>query len=182
MIFSFRTNRSKCLSLIVICGLLFSLNASRVQAQKSEESSGSSTVEWYSMQQAQQLAKKHGKKVMVFAETSWCVYCKKMHEEVFPRQVVVDSLMAYFYPVRINIESDRVMRYNGQKMTQRQFAISTRMQATPTMFFIDEDGNKLGAQPGFMPAETFSHLLGFVGSEAFKKMEFKKYLKLHEAN
>lgn len=129
------------------------------------------------MQEAQQKAKMNGKKVLIFAEASWCMYCKKMLEEVFPKPAVVDSMTTYFYPVRVDIESDKQMIYNGKKITQRKFAQNSDMQATPTYFFLDEDGKKLGAQPGFIPAETFSRLLGFVGSGAFQQMEFKTYLK-----
>lgn len=172
--------RSKCLVLILLLGFCSSWVAPPVVRAQETDATAADAIQWYSMEEAQKLAAQNGKKVMVFAETSWCVYCKKMHEEVFPKQAVIDSMNAYFYPVRIDIESNRAMRYNGKQLTQRQFAISTRMQATPTMFFIDGDGEKLGAQPGFMPAQTFSRLLGFVGSEAFREMEFKKYLKMHE--
>jgi thioredoxin-related protein len=138
-----------------------------------------SKIDWHSMQKAQQMAREKAKKVLVFADASWCTYCKKMKKEVFPEQAVVDSMNAYFYAVRVDIESDKSMIFDGEEMTQRQFAQSTGTQATPTFFFMGQNGEKLGAQPGFIPAETFSRLLGFIGSDAFEDMEFKAYLKQH---
>ncbi len=138
-----------------------------------------SKISWYSMQEAQQMAREKAKKVLVFADASWCTYCKKMKKEVFPQQAVIDSMNAYFYAVRVDIESDERMVYNGEEITQQQFARKTGTQATPTFFFIGQNGENLGAQPGFIPADTFSQLLGFIGSDAFEEIEFKTYLKQH---
>ena len=139
------------------------------------------SIQWYSMQEAQQLAKNHHKKVFIYAEASWCVYCKKMEKEVFPKQGVIDSLKAYYFPVKIDIESDQMMTFNGQQMTQQQFARSYRIRATPTFFFLDRQGKVLGMQPGFIPAHTFSILLSYVGSGAFQQIAFENYLNRHEA-
>jgi len=136
-------------------------------------------IQWYSMTEAQDLAKKNNKKVFIYAEASWCVYCKKMEKKVFPQQAVIDSLMAYYYPVNIDIESEEMMEYNGQQMTQQQFARNYRIRATPTFFFFDKTGKVLGMQPGFIPAETFRILLSYVGSGAFQNMNFEDYLSQH---
>jgi thioredoxin-related protein len=53
------------------------------------------------------------------------------------------------------------------------------VRATPTTFFVDKEGNILGGQPGFLSVQTFSNLLGFVGSGAFQKMDFKLYVQQH---
>ncbi len=143
------------------------------------QATAQSSIQWYSMEDAQQLASENGKKVLIFAEATWCVYCKKMDQEVFTQKAVIDSMNVYFYPVRVDIESNSPMKYNNRTVTGREFARNNQVQATPTFFFMDKNGKKLGAQPGFIPAQTFSRLLGFVGSDAFKKMGFRKYLKQH---
>lgn len=142
-----------------------------------DNSRAQSGIHWYSMKEAQQLADKNGKKVLIFAQASWCIYCKKMKEEVFTQQAVIDSMNTYFYAVSVDIESNDPMIYNGRKMTGAEFARDNQVRATPTFIFLNKNGKKLGAQPSFIPAQTFSRLLGFVGSDAFKKMEFKNYLK-----
>lgn len=137
------------------------------------------SIQWQDMQEAQKMAEANGKKVLIYAEASWCVYCKKMDKKVFPDQAVIDSMETYFYPVRLDIESDKQILVNGQKMTQQQFARTHRVRATPTIFFMDKDGTILGSQPGFIPADTFSKLLAYVGSDSYKTTEFKNYLKNH---
>ncbi len=136
-------------------------------------------INWYTMQQAQKLARENQKKVLIYAGASWCVYCQKMNQEVFPEQRVIDSLTTYYYGVKVDIESRRPMIFNGTRMTQFQFARKHNIRATPTFFFVNSNGEIIGAQPGFIPADTFSHLLGYIGSDSYKKMEFGSYLKKH---
>lgn len=138
------------------------------------------SIRWYTMKEAQKLAREHDKKVFVFNEASWCIYCKKMEKKVFPKQGVIDSMKTYYFPVKVDIESDQMMEFNGQKMTQQQFAHSFKIRATPTILFIDNEGKVLGMQPGYIPANTFRVLLSFVGSGAFQETGFKQYRNRHE--
>ncbi len=140
---------------------------------------GQNEIVWYPMQKAQQLAGQHNKKVLIYAGTSRCIYCQKMDQEVFPHQQVIDSLNTYFYGVRLSINAQRPIIFNGQKTTGFQFAREHRVHATPMFFFLNSSGEIIGAQPGFIPADTFSQLLGYIGSDVYKKMEFGKYLKKH---
>lgn len=132
-------------------------------------------ITWYPMEEAQQLAAENEKKVLIFAEAEWCTYCKKMYKEVFPKQSVQDSLKKYYYPVKVDIESDEEIVFNERTTTGRQFAREHRITGTPTTFFVESDGNILGIQPGFIPANIFEKLLAYVGSDAHREMEFEEY-------
>lgn len=143
----------------------------------SGSTSNRADITWYSFQKAQQLAGENDKKVLVYAEAVWCTYCKKMENEVFPRQKVIDTIAEYYYPVRVDIESDKELVFNDQTMTGSQFAQKYRVSGTPTFFFIDKKGEILGAQPGFIPHDVFTELLAFVGSDAHKRVSFDDYRK-----
>lgn len=136
----------------------------------------SQPIEWISLEKAQEKASQQDKKVFIYAEAEWCGYCKKMNQEVFPQESVADSLQKYFFPVRIDIESNKKTILNGEEFTQQMLAQKFRVTATPTMIFLDSEGEVLGGQPGFMRAEVFDKLLSYVGSELFKELEFKDYL------
>lgn len=140
--------------------------------KKVQEANG---ITWYSMKEAQHLATENNKKVLVYAEAVWCTYCKKMENEVFPKQEVIDSIARYYYPVRIDIESDKKHVFNEETLTGSQFARKYRVQGTPTFFFIDRKGKILGAQPGYIPPDVFTDLLSFVGSDAHKRISFEEY-------
>lgn len=158
----------KRLTLILILPLLV-LIAAFDSYQKYDE------ITWYTLKEAQKLARENDKKVLVYAEAVWCTYCKKMEREVFPRKEIIESMEKYYYPVRVDIESDKKMEFNGEAITGSQFAQKYRVQGTPTIFFIDKEGQILGTQPGFIPAETFSILLSFVGSDAHQEISFGEY-------
>lgn len=132
-------------------------------------------IDWYSMEQAQRLAAEENKKIMVYAEASWCTYCNKMEKEVFPEQEVQEVISTYFYPVRVDIESDHIINYNNKEMTEQEFSGSMRVAATPTFIFIDGEGNVLGTQPGYMPPDIFKALLTYVGSDAFSRVKFDHF-------
>ncbi|HYW34133.1 MAG TPA: thioredoxin fold domain-containing protein [Balneolaceae bacterium] len=141
-----------------------------------------SSITWRSMNQAQKLAHKNKKKVLVFVKTRWSVFCKKMEKDVFPRHAVIDSIDNYFYAVKLNITSHEPMMFNGKKTTPQQFAKQNHIQATPSIVFISEDGKKLGTQPGLISPKKFSRLLGFIGSGAYQKMDFQTYLERYVLN
>lgn len=131
------------------------------------------------MEQAQAKAAKTGKKVMIYAEAKWCGYCKKMEQQVFPEESVQDSLHKYFYPVRLDIESNKKVKFAGKTFSQQMLARKFRVSSTPTMIFLNSDGKVIGAQPGFMRAAIFDKLLSYVGAELFNELEFKSYLEQH---
>ncbi|MFH5831775.1 thioredoxin family protein [Halalkalibaculum sp. DA3122] len=134
-------------------------------------------INWYSLEEAQELAKSGDKKVMIYMEASWCGYCKKMEREVFPQKAVQDSLHKYYYPVRLDVESKDRVTYNGTEMSEREFAGSIRVSGTPTFLFINGQGEILGKQPGFIPVDTFKSLLAYVGSDAYARVKFDQYIK-----
>ncbi|WP_440999752.1 thioredoxin family protein [Fodinibius sp. SL11] len=138
-----------------------------------------SEVNWKSLSEAQELAKENDKKVMLFAEATWCGYCKKMYAEVFPQQAVQDSLHKYFYPVKVDLESDKKVIFNGGSITERELARQFRVSSTPTFIFLDQNGKTIGRQPGFLPPHIFDKLVAFVGADLTGKESFEKYLKKH---
>lgn len=151
----------------VILFLIFFLSATATTAQ---------SIDWLTLEEAQSKASKNGKKVLLFSEADWCSYCAKMYKEVFPQQSVVDSLQKYFYPVRIDIESEGRVQFNNQNYTEKSLARKLRAIRTPTTIFIDSEGSVIGTQPGFLPANIFDKLLAFVGNELYNNITFEEYI------
>lgn len=136
-------------------------------------------IDWVSLKVAQTKAFEKDKKVLIFAEAEWCGYCKKMDEEVFRIQAVTDSLKKYFYGVRLNIESDDTVRFNGERFSKQSLARKFRAFRTPTTIFLDTDGSFVGLQPGFIPGKIYENLLAYIGAERYKNQSFEEYLRDH---
>ncbi len=140
---------------------------------QSEINSG---FKWYSLDEAQQKAKETGKSILLFGYAEWCTYCLKMRKESFPDFSVQKSLADYYLPVQLDGESEERVTYNGKTMPAKELARYLGLYSFPTHYFIDSNGEILGAQPGYIEPEVYSPLLDYVGSGAFGNMGFEEWL------
>jgi thioredoxin-related protein len=131
--------------------------------------------EWRSLKEAQKLADENNKKVLVYANASWCTFCKKMEKEVFTSKTVQEKTAKDFYPVWIDIESQDSLTFRGDTMTQAQFARTMRVTGTPTFVFFGPDGEIIAGQPGFIPEKVYVQILDYIGSDAYLKQSFEEY-------
>lgn len=129
------------------------------------------------LEQAQILSKQDGKKIVLDMYASWCGFCKRMVSEVYVDKTVGVTIDAYYHFVRVDIESDQVIVYNGQSFSMKELAAGFGVKSTPTYVFIVSEGKIIGTQPGFMPAPMFNQVLSFVGSGAYKTKKFEDFSK-----
>jgi thioredoxin-related protein len=158
----------KILPLIVLITLLTSGILTAQQNSPAE-------TEWVSMEDALLLARESGKKILIDVYDQGCPYCRRMHSQVYPDSKIVDVIDDYFIGVKVDVNSDASLKYLGQQFTEKQFASALRITGVPTAFFMNGDGEIIGQQPGFIPAETFLKLLKFVGSDAYLTQNFSEY-------
>ncbi|MEO1022332.1 MAG: thioredoxin fold domain-containing protein [Bacteroidota bacterium] len=161
---------------IIVLGIL----SVPVLAQK-EVGTMPSDMRWYSLKEAQELAKENDKKILIFGHADWCPYCRKMRKEVYPDSTIQATIEAHYYPVIINSESETIIEFQGKELKEGEFAAYLRLQSLPTHYFVTGDGDILGAQPGFLPPEVFKPLLRFVGTDAYGKMKFEEFIENEEA-
>lgn len=158
----------KILSLLVFITLLTTGVLSAQQTDSAE-------TKWVSMEDALLLARESGKKILIDVYDQGCPYCRRMHSQVYPSSEIVDVIDNYFIGVRVDVNSDATLKYLGQQFTEKQFASALRITGVPTAFFMNGDGEIIGQQPGFIPAETFLKLLKFVGSDAYMTQSFSDF-------
>lgn len=87
-----------------------------------------------------------GKVVMLDFYTDWCGYCKKMDDEVYPQPAVKSAMKSYEFR-KINAE---------QGDDNKALADKYRIQAYPTIVFVDAKGNEVHRIEGYLPADQFS--------------------------
>ncbi len=122
---------------------------------------------WISLEDAIQKAGNEDKKILIDVYTDWCGYCKQMERETYTNDRVQSAIDEHFFAVKINAESSEKVNYNGQEISMQDFAMNLGVTGFPTTIFLEDNGEPLGFQPGFIDAETLEKLLLFVGTEAY---------------
>lgn len=107
------------------------------------------------------LAKREGKKQMIYFYTDWCEWCQKMEKETFADEELVRFLKK-FVPVKINGDKD--------KQTLKKFAIS----GYPTIVFTDREENVMEKIVGFFPARSLREKMEIVLSRREKASQGEK--------
>lgn len=151
-------------AIMMLLGVNHSLFAQEVQAEP------------ISIEEALQRASEEEKKILLDVYASWCPYCQRMHSEVYTDISVIQAISDYYLWVKIDVESDEKVKYQGQEMTESEFARALDNKNIPTTYFMNDEGAIIGVQPGYLDADVFSNLLNFVGSDAFLNQTFDEYL------
>lgn len=85
-------------------------------------------------------ANAEGKRLMVIIEQRGCIYCTKMHEEVFPRPEIADFIRDNFFAVQLNLHGDlEVVDFDGESLSEKQAARKWGLLFTPSILFLPEE-------------------------------------------
>lgn len=132
-------------------------------------------VVWHTFNEAQSKAAIESKPLFIFVEADWCVPCKQMKSEVFPREEVSRLLNQRYYAVSIDVDSRETLNYQGETLSERAFVRTKRVTSTPTMIFLEPDGTELGRRQGAVDSDELITLLKFVDSEHFGNISQEEF-------
>jgi len=126
-----------------------------------------------------------GKRLMVIIEQRGCIYCEKMHTEVFPNPTIADYITEHFFVVQINMFGDvEVTDFDGTAMSEKDMVGRWNMMFTPTMMFFPEevpaDSTAVQAAvsvvPGAFGKWTTYNMLRWIVEKGYETDEpFQKY-------
>jgi thioredoxin-related protein len=126
-----------------------------------------------------------GKRLAIIFEQRGCIYCKKMHEEVFTDPEVADFIKANFMVVQMNLFGDEeVTDFDGEALPEKEMAKRWGVLYTPTILFMPEDAPEDGTAaaaavstiPGAFGKYTTLHMFQWVHEKGYASGEhFQKY-------
>lgn len=123
-----------------------------------------------------QEAASNDKRVLLYFYQDGCPYCKKLLETNFALRDIVERTRATLEVVAINLWGDReVTGFDGEATTEKQFAADLKVMFTPTMLFLDEQGDVVMRLNGYYPPHKFSAVLDYVGERMEKQLAFRDY-------
>lgn len=134
---------------------------------------------WIGFDEGLAKGKKEDKNIIVDFYTDWCHWCKVMDEKTFNEKNVAEKLKSRFITVRINAEDEKQSAiYNGQTFSNVQLTQAFGVTGYPSLAFLEPDGDIITIIPGYVPAETFVHILDYIDQKLYeKKMPFEEFLK-----
>lgn len=135
-------------------------------------------------------ANAEGKRLMVMVEQRGCIYCTKMHEEVFPVPAIQDFITENFFVVQINMFGDvEVTDFDGTTLPEKDMVKRWGALFTPSIYFfpteVPQDTVATQAAVAHMPGAfgrwTTLNMLtwvveeGYLGDEPFQKYHARKF-------
>lgn len=85
-------------------------------------------------------ANAEGKRLLLMFEQRGCVYCTKMHNEVYPDPEVKAFIEDNYFVVQLNLHGDiEVTDFDGEVLAEKDMARKWGILFTPSLLFLPED-------------------------------------------
>ncbi len=117
-----------------------------------------------------------GKRVLLYFYQDGCPYCKKLLETNFSLQDTVTRTRENYEVIAINMWGDReVTDLSGSSITEKEFSRALRVMFTPTLLFMDEQGEVVLRMNGYYPPHKFNAALDYAAEHGGKNPSFREY-------
>lgn len=135
-------------------------------------------------------ASAEGKRLMVIVEQRGCIYCAKMHEEVFVVPEIAQFIEDNFFVVQINMFGDvEVTDFDGTTLPEKDMVKRWGALFTPSIYFFDEHVDEtqnatqeaVAMMPGAFGRWTTFNMLnwvverGYAGEESFQRYHARMF-------
>ena len=169
--------------LILVCTLVFGL----AQAEQKPEGAylgakPAETPEWFKnsfleFEDDVAEAAENGKRVMLYFHQDGCPYCAKLVEENFADPEIEAYVRQHFEAIEINMWGDRALvSVAGKTFSEKTFAAALKVQYTPTLVFLDEQGKTALRLNGYYPPQKLRLALKYVAQREEKKQRFNDFV------
>lgn len=117
-----------------------------------------------------------GKRVMLYFYQDGCPYCAKLLNDNFGNRDIAHKTRQHFDVIAINMWGDReVTDFSGASTTEKQFAAAMRVQYTPTLLMLDEQGGVVLRINGYFAPHKFEVALDYVGGRHEQESDFRAF-------
>ena len=130
-------------------------------------------------------AASEGKRLAIIFEQRGCIYCQKLHEEVFSDPEISQFISDNFIMVQMNLFGDEeVTDFDGEVLPEKEMARRWGVVFTPTILFMPETAAEdtaahqaaVATMPGAFGKGTTLHMFQWVAEKGYDSGEhFQKY-------
>ena len=119
-----------------------------------------------------------GKRVLLYFYQDGCPYCGKLLQDNFADREIAGYTQDKFEVIAINMWGDReVTDIKGNRVPEKTFAKTLKVQFTPTLIFLDEAGEVLLRINGYFEPFKFLTSLKYVGEKKEKELTIRDFFK-----
>ena len=117
-----------------------------------------------------------GKRLVLMFEQRGCVYCSKMHKDVYSREKVSNYIDENFFVVQLNLHGDlEVTDFDGEILSEKAMARKWSILFTPTVLYLPQEVVEgltatqaaVSFMPGAWSAATTIDMLTWVKEERY---------------
>lgn len=133
-------------------------------------------------------ANDEGKRLLIMFEQRGCIYCTKMHEEVFPTEEITQMIEENYFVVQLNLYGDvEVTDFDGETLSEKDMARKWGILFTPTMMFFPEtvedgvpaDQAAISTMPGAFGKGTTLDMLTWVAEKRYELDNGEDFQRYH---
>ncbi len=122
-------------------------------------------------------ATESGRRIMLYFHQDGCPYCERLIKTNFTQHDIATLAQENLDVIAINMWGDReVIDLTGNSITEKQFAVANRVQFTPTLLFLNEQGETIFRANGYYPPAKFKPLLSYIIEKRENQLPFREYL------
>ena len=121
-------------------------------------------------------ANSEGKRLVLMFEQRGCIYCSKMHKDVYSRENVSNYIDENFFVVQLNLHGDlEVTDFDGETLSEKAMARKWGILFTPTVLYLPQEVEEgltatqasVSFMPGAWSAGTTIDMLTWVNEERY---------------
>ncbi|WP_020561142.1 thioredoxin family protein [Thiofilum flexile] len=125
----------------------------------------------------------HNKRILLYFYQDGCPYCAKLNRDNFGNPDLAKKIQQHFDVIALNMWGAReVTDLTGTVLTEKSLATSLKVQYTPTLLFLDEQGKVALRINGYYNPDQFNYALDYVAGKHEKESNFREYLEKKAPN
>ena len=133
------------------------------------------SILWQSMGDAERMARKKGKMVLIDVSTKWAGWTLLMNKNTYSKKSIIRYLNENFLAVRLDAETNDTIPFNNVSYTRNfgspyhtlAYSLLEGKMEFPSIVILDEEMNEIFVIPGYMDANKMEVMLHFFSEKAY---------------